>query len=138
MLARAPESVVIGAFADRRLVGSAGLYRDRHLKAAHKAHLWGMYVRPGYRRRGLGARLVRAALEHAERLSGVDCVELGVSSAAPEARRLYETLGFRTWGTEPDALRHEGRIATQHHMVVRLRTEAPRSRSADRSSDDAR
>ena len=53
-LRRAPTSVIIGAFAGP-LVGAVGLYRDRHAKASHKAHLWGMYVTPDHRRRGLGS-----------------------------------------------------------------------------------
>jgi RimJ/RimL family protein N-acetyltransferase len=125
LLRRGPESVVLGTFDDRRLIASAGLYRDRHVKAAHRAHLWGLYVRPSYRRQGLGARVVRAVLRHAESLPGVDCVELSVSSEAPGALRLYESLGFRTWGTEPDALRYEGRTASQHHMLVRLASGSP-------------
>ena len=49
-LRQAPDSVILGAFRPD-VVGSAGLYRDRHVKSSHKAHLWGMYVKPGHRRR---------------------------------------------------------------------------------------
>ena len=56
LLRQAPESGVIGAFFDD-LVGTVGLYRDRHLKFSHKAHLWGMYVVPRYRGRGVAAEL---------------------------------------------------------------------------------
>ncbi|MGH7784794.1 MAG: hypothetical protein ACREO5_13250 [Candidatus Binatia bacterium] len=41
LLRQIPESVIIGAFFED-LVGAVGLYRDRHLKFSHKAHLWGM------------------------------------------------------------------------------------------------
>ena len=50
-LARSPESVVFGAFRGGALEGSVGLYRDPHLKMAHKAHLWGLWVDPAARRR---------------------------------------------------------------------------------------
>jgi RimJ/RimL family protein N-acetyltransferase len=115
----APESVIFGAFSER-LVGVLGLYRDRHLKAAHKVHLWGMYVVPDHRRRGVGAELLQAALRHARALPGVTWVHLSVSSAAPAARRLYERAAFEVWGTEPDALRHGGRAVVEHHMALRL------------------
>ena len=39
-------SVVFGAFDGDCLAGTAGLYRDRHGKAAHKLWFWGMYVAP--------------------------------------------------------------------------------------------
>ena len=82
-----------------------------------------MYVAPSHRRRGIGAELVRAAIRQARALPGVEWVHLAVSSAAPEAQRLYERLGFEVWGTEPDALRHDGRIASEHHMALRLELE---------------
>lgn len=114
-----PNSVIIGAFAPG-LVGTLGLYRDGHLKAAHKVHVWGMHVLPTYRRQGIGARLLDAAIAHARSLPGVTAVRLSVSSTAPNAQRLYERAGFRIWGTEPDSLRHNGQSATEYHMILRL------------------
>jgi RimJ/RimL family protein N-acetyltransferase len=118
-LRRAPEAVIFGAF-DPELVGAVGLYRDRHLKSSHKAHLWGMYVVPARRGRGVGAELLAAVLRHARELPGIRCIHLGVSSEAAAARKLYERCGFQTWGTEADALRHQGRSADEEHMVLRL------------------
>jgi RimJ/RimL family protein N-acetyltransferase len=114
-----PESTIFGAF-DQGLVGAAGLYLDRHVKSSHKAHLWGMYVVPDHRRKGIAAGLLDVVLEHARQLPCVSCVQLSVSSAAPAARRLYERAGFRVWGTEPEALRHGGETAVEHHMMLRL------------------
>jgi len=118
-LRRAPENVILGAF-DEDLVGSVGLHRDRHRKAFHKAHVWGMYVTPSHRRRGLAAQLMSAILEHAAALPGISWVHLSVSSTAPEARRLYDAIGFRPWGTEPEALRHAGSAASETHMALPL------------------
>jgi RimJ/RimL family protein N-acetyltransferase len=122
----APAWVLLGAF-EPDLVGAVGLMRDRHVKASHKAHLWGMYVAPGQRHRGVGAALVRAAIDHARTLPGVSWVHLEVTSAAPAARRLYERAGFEAWGTEPDALRHGGETASEHHMALDLETRASRA-----------
>jgi RimJ/RimL family protein N-acetyltransferase len=63
---------------------------------------------------------VHAALDHARTLPGTSWVHLAVSEAAPEARRLYERAGFTVWGTEPDALRHDGRTVVEHHMAFRI------------------
>jgi RimJ/RimL family protein N-acetyltransferase len=111
--------VIFGAFRPD-LVGTVGLFRGRHPKAFHKAHLWGMYVEPVHRRRGVAAGLLDAVIRHARSLPGVASIHLGVTAAASEARRLYERAGFRVWGTEPDALRHEGWSVDEHHMVLRL------------------
>ncbi len=118
-LRQAPDWVIFGAF-DLKLVGSLGLFRDRHLKAAHRAHLWGMYVAPDHRGKGVAAELLHAAVRHARTLDGVSWVLLSVSSGAPAALRLYERAGFRIWGIEPDALRHDGESVTERHMALAL------------------
>lgn len=53
-----------------------------------------MLVDPEYRRRGLGTRLMRTALEHLQRI-GVNSIKL---DATPAGRPLYESLGFRSEG----------------------------------------
>jgi RimJ/RimL family protein N-acetyltransferase len=116
----APNSVIVGAF-DPELIGTVGLYRDHHIKMAHKIHIWGMYVAPTHRRRGIALKLLNAAIEHARSLPGVDMVRLSVSSTSHIAQRLYERVGFRIWGTEPDSLRHNGQSATEYHMLLQLR-----------------
>jgi RimJ/RimL family protein N-acetyltransferase len=114
-----PNSIIIGAFAPE-LVGTLGLFRDSHVKAAHKVYLWGMHVLPSHRCQGIGARLLDAAIQHARGIAGITTVRLSVSSTAPGAQRLYERAGFRIWGTEPDSLRHNGQSATEYHMLLRL------------------
>lgn len=116
---RAPDWMLFGAFEDR-LVGAAGLFRDRHLKAAHKMHVWGMYVTPAHRGRGVAMALLQAAIEHARTVPGIEWIHLGVSQAAPAARRVYERAGFTIWGTEPDALRDGDRSVVEHRMALRL------------------
>lgn len=111
--------VIFGAFRPG-LAGAVGLFRGRYPKASHKACLWGMYVEPGHRRQGVAAGLLEAVLRHARSLPGVEWVHLGVTTAAADARRLYERAGFQVWGTEPDALRHEGWSVEEHHMALRL------------------
>ena len=62
-IGKAPDWMLFGAF-DGELVGSVGMIRSRHPKAAHKLHLWGMYVLPTHRRQGIAARLLGAAIAH--------------------------------------------------------------------------
>ena len=118
-LERAPDWIVIGAFHDV-LVGSVGLIRDSHEKASHKVHLWGMFVTPAFRRQGIAAKLLAAAIDYARAIPGASWLHLGVSTAAPEARRLYERAGFQRWGTEPAALRHAGETVDEDRMALQL------------------
>lgn len=118
-LRRAPDWMLFGAF-DPQLVGAVGLLRGDRAKSMHKASLWGLFVTPSHRRRGFGAALLEAAILHARTLPGLSMVQLTVTEASPEARKLYETAGFVLWGTEPDAFRHEGTSVADHHMALRL------------------
>ena len=118
-LRQAPESAVFGYFEDA-LLGLVGLYRDPHVKAAYKAHLWGMYVAPVARRRGIARGLLEAVVAHAEALPGIEMIHLGVTDAAPAAKRLYEEAGFVAWGREPDSLRLGEESTDEWHMIKRL------------------
>jgi ribosomal protein S18 acetylase RimI-like enzyme len=113
------DQAIFGAFMPA-LVGVAGLYRDRSVKGAHKAHLWGLYVKPAFRSSGVGRALVRAAIDLARSFDGVTQVHLAVSERAPNASALYQSLGFVVWGVEPAALRVGGQDLSEQHMVLSL------------------
>ena len=97
---------VIGAFAGAELVGCAVLSRQARAaaKLAHKVDLTSVYVAPDHRGSGLSRRLIEAAIREARRL-GFEAIVLGVAAHNAPARRLYEGLGFVTWGIEPRAMR---------------------------------
>ena len=87
--------------------GSAGLHVYPGRKQRHKAQLWGMYVAPSLHRRGVGAALLRAAIEHARtRVAVVQLTVLQANIAA--ARHSIGSFGFVSYGIETRALRHEG------------------------------
>ena len=102
------------------LVAAASIVR-RTGKSAHRAGIWGVYVDPAHRGRGLGRAVVRAAVDAARGWPGVDWVDLAVSENAPAALRLYERLGFAAWGREPEALEVDGRRYDEIWMTQRLR-----------------
>jgi ribosomal protein S18 acetylase RimI-like enzyme len=112
-----------GAFAPD-LVGMVGIGRESRRKAAHKAYVWGRYVRAARRRSDVGRSLMIAALQFARGLEGVTHVHLGVAEGNASALRLYESLGFVAWGKEPDALRIGGEPVTEYHMVLELNARA--------------
>jgi ribosomal protein S18 acetylase RimI-like enzyme len=119
------ESAIFGAFSllatcERapQLVGAVGVYRHAGPKIAHKIGVWGMFVLPELRGCGLGRELMQHAIAHARSLPDVLQIALSVSDTQPAARGLYESLGFRVWGSEPLALRHAGRVVTEHHLAL--------------------
>jgi ribosomal protein S18 acetylase RimI-like enzyme len=103
------ENVVFGAFDDGgQLVGLAGLGRQTHTKARHLAGVWGMYVAPEARGRGVGRALMDALITHARTLPGLERLTLGVVPENAPARALYQALGFTTYGIEPQAYHLDG------------------------------
>ena len=68
--------------------------------------MWGVYLRPALRGRGVGEALVGAVIAQARAhvellLSGVNAENLG-------ARALYHRMGCRPYGLEPRSLRWGG------------------------------
>lgn len=116
-----PDNVVFGAFEDSQLAGIAGIYRETRLKAAHKAMLWGVYVAREYRGRGLARQLVQAAIEQARTWAGVQQINLAVYSGNQAAYHLYRSLGFVTWGVEPNAVFWAGQSADDAYMTLQLK-----------------
>jgi GNAT superfamily N-acetyltransferase len=106
-----------------RILASAGVMRETKIKRRHIAFIWGVYVTPSARARGLARRVVTAAIDTARAWRGVTSVRLTVSENAPVAHRLYESLGFIAWGVEPDALRLGDSLARSYfetHMHLPL------------------
>jgi len=112
-------SAVFGALDGETLIGMVGLSRDRPLKAAHRACIWGVFVDKEYRRAGIASRLLNHVLDHARQV-GLSLVYLSVSEKTPGAKRLYESAGFVVWGLEPDCMRHEGEPACEYHLSLSM------------------
>jgi ribosomal protein S18 acetylase RimI-like enzyme len=111
-----PGRCVLGVFLDSLLVGIVGLQREEMKKLSHKAFIWGMYVAPVARRRGVGRELVATALAHASRMQGVRQVNLGVNAVNAPAIRLYESLGFTSFGVERGFMLLGGELHDEVHM----------------------
>jgi RimJ/RimL family protein N-acetyltransferase len=111
------DRVRIGAFIDDELVGMAGLKREDMKKLAHKAYIWGVYVAPAHRQKGIAAKLLAHTLSYAQEQLGVEQVNLGVNAANKAAIPLYEGLGFTSFGLERNFMRVEGVPQDEIHMV---------------------
>jgi RimJ/RimL family protein N-acetyltransferase len=113
---RLTTSDVFGAFIADELVGTAGFRREDGAKTAHKGVLWGMYVRPGARKSGVGRLLVDAVAAHAAQR--VEQLQLVVVSDNVAALRLYAAAGFVEYGRGVKALKHGGRYYDEILMVM--------------------
>jgi len=109
---------VAGAFAGERLVAIAGFRALEREKTRHRGDIWGVYVAPEARGTGVGRRLMEHVLDYAR--TQVLQVHLAVTASNAAAVALYEHLGFIRYGTEPRALKVNGRYLDEHLMVLQF------------------
>ncbi|MBP0589343.1 GNAT family N-acetyltransferase [Paraburkholderia sp. LEh10] len=111
--------VLLGAFSppDGALVGTVGLKRETRHNERHKGYVIGMYVADEAAGRGIGRALMAELLARAGQIDGLRQVALLVTSSNGSARALYESLGFRVYGQEPDALCIDGAYHDAELMV---------------------
>ena len=113
------DDVLLGVYLDGELMGCAGFLREKGAKENHKGYLWGVYLRPALQGRGLGERLTQAVIDWAR--PRVDLLRCSVSSDNLGAKGLYLRLGFVQFGTEPRAIRIDGRDYDEDHLVMQFR-----------------
>lgn len=110
-LARAPDGSIAGHI-DLRARPESG--------AAHRA-LLGMGVHRDYRRRGLGERLIGAAVDWAQASGTLAWIDLEVLSVNAPARGLYARCGFVQTGEISDLFRIDGESLAYTAMSLALR-----------------
>lgn len=115
-----PENVTFGVWDGTELVGLCTLVREQSPRLRHRADIFGMGVLNRAQGQGVGRALLTAAVAYARELPGVQSVHLFVMETQDPARRLYESLGFRVWGTEPHAICLDGELLRSHGMWLDL------------------
>jgi ribosomal protein S18 acetylase RimI-like enzyme len=104
-----------------------GLCGIDYAKSPGAGTLWQLAVHGAFQSCGIGTGLIRAA-EQRIRARGLHRAELGVEEINPRARALYDRLGYRAYGREPDSWDEEapdGTISRYHTMCALMRKELP-------------
>lgn len=109
-------SLIFGAFSGPDLVGIAGFVAYEGEKHRHIGLLWGVYLLPDQRGRGIAARLIGTLIAHARQHVAILHADVGVDNHA--ARRLYEGLGFKLYGVQPKALCVGGRYIDEAMLAL--------------------
>jgi RimJ/RimL family protein N-acetyltransferase len=110
----------IATAADGAIAGHIDLRARPEPAAFHRA-LLGMGVHRDFRRRGLGAQLIAAAVDWALVDTGLEWIDLEVLSVNEAACRLYARNGFATIGEVADMFRIDGAELAYTFMTRRLR-----------------
>jgi len=111
------------AVEDGKAVALCHVDRSEAPEARHVGVL-GILVARAWRGRGIGKELLRYTLDRCR--GRFEIVELSVFVSNTRARRLYESLGFRSWGIEPKGLLRGGRYTDLEHMTLDLTPGTPR------------
>jgi ribosomal protein S18 acetylase RimI-like enzyme len=116
-----PGNFTLGAFLSDNLIGMATFIRETGLKERHKGRIYGVYVTPEFRRKGVGRALLSAILQNVKTDSSLEQILLAVTSRQDAAKRLYQSFGFESFGTEPNALKVGSEYVDEDHMILRIK-----------------
>lgn len=113
------DALIVLALDGGRPVGVAGIARDIGQRRRHRATMWGVWVNPSHRGRGVGRRIVTEALDWA-RAREVRAVYLEVVEDADPARSLYGRMGFVRREVDPFGAHVDGRDVALERLVLVL------------------
>jgi RimJ/RimL family protein N-acetyltransferase len=114
------QSQCFGAFDVGDLVGTVALEYSPRAKTQHAALVIGMYVKAEARRKGAGLLLMQAAIAAASARPNLRQLRLTVTEGNDAAIRLYQSVGFVAWGTEPMAIHTSTGYKAKVHMALVL------------------
>lgn len=116
--------LVVGRL-DGVIAGSAQLIQppDNNEAQAFSATVTTAFVAPWARGYGLAASIMLTVEELARSL-GVEVLNLDVRETQLQAIRLYETLGYSRWGTNPFYARVDGAMIAGHFYTKLLASDA--------------
>ncbi len=86
--------------------------REEYTNSELRAYIYGVRVRPAYRRKGIGSYMLQVTEGDLLR-RGYRKASLNVGQDNPDARRLYERKGYSVVGSDPGRwsyIDHEGKL----------------------------
>ncbi|KOP67201.1 acetyltransferase [Bacillus sp. FJAT-18019] len=115
------DKFVLGALDEHgSLGGIVAFVRESGMKTTHKANVFGMYVSKEKRGQGIGKLLLLELIKMARDIDGLEQINLSVVSNNESAKKLYQAVGFETYGLERNALKFNGQYYDENLMVLRL------------------
>lgn len=103
-----------------RLVGTVTFVREQAAKVHHIANVVAMYVSPDTRRQGVGRELLAELIKRSKQEHGLEQLRLTVVEDNLAAVSLYRSMGFETYGVEPNAMKAANGSWNEIYMVLAL------------------
>ncbi|HYX54151.1 MAG TPA: GNAT family N-acetyltransferase [Candidatus Limnocylindrales bacterium] len=118
--ANSAENFVLGYFEGGRLAGTMGYYREKHDKFRHKGVVWGVFVHKESRGKGVAKALLTEIIRRVRQVPGIEQVLLVVAAGQAAPKRVYESVGFQHYGTEPRSLKVGDKYIDDELMILYL------------------
>lgn len=113
-------SLTFGAFNENnKLVGVVTLLTESREALRHKGHIVGMYVSAQSRGKGYARNLIHKVVKKAKDLH-IEQICLSVVSDNIAAKKLYQSIGFESYGVEKRALKIDEMYRDEEFMVLFL------------------
>lgn len=120
-ISESEDQFIVGAFhLEDGLVGIAGFRREKTLKLKHKGSIWGVYVTKAYRKQGIAKQIIQTIIQRAEQLEGLRIILLTTGVTNVASKKLYHSLGFKTYGLEPKSSYVNGTFLDEEFMLLEL------------------
>ncbi len=82
------DNLVVGSASCQLFTGLYSLILEEEYRKY--GYIWGVYVEPSHRRKGIAKQLTNATVEH---LKSINCTK-AILNASPAGKPVYENLGF--------------------------------------------
>jgi RimJ/RimL family protein N-acetyltransferase len=113
-------SFTFGTFENEQLLGVVTLVLEQKNKLKHRANIYAMYVSPKKRGIGIANNLMIEAIKKAKEIKGIEQIYLTVVSINEPAKKLYNSLGFETYGIDKRALKIDNTYFDEDLMVLNV------------------
>jgi len=110
--------IMMVAEVDSHVVGWCDVRRVLPKSPADHRGEFGICVKKEFRGQGIGEALMRAILEKCR--GRFEVIELGVFTNNQRAKKLYETFGFKKYGTREYAIKRGGGYLAEDLMYLKL------------------
>ena len=91
-------NVMFFAKDDNHPIGMIGAFWKNKEKTKHIGNIFGVYVDPKYRSKGIGKLLMEAILNKLNNMPQIEKIKLSVVTQQTSALKLYEKYGFKSIG----------------------------------------
>lgn len=114
----ADDSATLGAFIDNELVGVMTITQEGAPKLRHRVNLFAVYVTPNVRGKRVGTALLQEVVEYTKQMPLVEKINLTVVSTNKAAIKLYEKVGFKSFGLEHQAMKMNDSYVDEVYMSL--------------------